>query len=170
MVRRFLSLIASLAILTSTAHAEPKATLQSTGLDDLHGCEFLGDSMTLSISDGGREIVRKTYCSAYGQGSVKIVPDAQGRQYVLLEQAEGHGTNFSTTYLDVFRLGDALVEQQRVLISELAGLTSRWTYAYGVEKPRTGGLTLRMTLHLDGDGQTFVPSPKKRKIIQIDAR
>jgi hypothetical protein len=167
MVKRLLSAAAITAILGSSVHAEPVATLSPAEFGDLHGCEASGDAMTLSVADGDREVFREIFCSAYGQGSVKTIRDAKGQVYVLLELAKGHGTNASTTYLEVYRLENSLIERRSIIISEPAGAETRWIYTYTVGTPAKGGLVLRMTLHLDGEGETMVSRPAGKKVIQV---
>jgi hypothetical protein len=73
-----------------------------------NGCGFWGDSETLSITDNGREILQKRYCSAYGGSEARIVSDARTHYYVLLKYSEGHGTNAWTDFLTIYELTSPL--------------------------------------------------------------
>ena len=94
--------------------------------------------------------------------------DAQGRHYVLLEYSEGHGTNAGTDYLTIYELTDKLAERKRLTLSEGIGPTSRWVYDYIVTTPKTGGVSLMMTLQVGGTPDPGVALPDKTKIVRID--
>ena len=47
-------------------------------------CEFERDSMTLLVSDQGKEVAHDYFCSSYGRASARLVTDARGDGFVLL--------------------------------------------------------------------------------------
>jgi len=163
-----LALVAS----SVTASAGPKAVIQPTGaLDqDPNHCGFRGDSLTLSIVDEGKKLVHRNYCSAYGKGAAEVFTDRNGRIYVILEHAEGHGTNATTEYVTIYRLIAAnLDEIIRVPVSWGTGPTSRATYSYRAEDVESGGLKLTMW-RTDNGGEECCVLPEKTQVIMIDAR
>jgi len=145
----------------------PQATVQSSGNQDPNGCGFWGDSLTLSVIDQGKKILKKDYCSAYGKSKVQVITDTKAQNFVLLEYSEGHGTNATTDYLVVYALTKTLAERARALISFGVGLTSRWFYDYVVETPSVGGLKLVMTLRVWGIPDPGTLPEASTKIVEV---
>jgi hypothetical protein len=145
-----------------------EATIRSAGDYDPHGCGFWGDSLILSVTDQGREIAEKKYCSAYAHGAARVVTDALGHPYVLLEYSEGHGTNAFTGYLVIYRLADQLIERERVRLSIGAGPASRWSYEYTAETPTGGGLRLLLQLSTSGVPEPYLSPPPATQTVAVD--
>jgi len=97
-----------------------------------------------------------------------VVTDAGGAAYLLLDSAEGHGTNAWTDYLVAYRLTDQLTERARLEMSEAAGPTSRWRYSYRIDTPPSGGLVLRLQLTVDGNAEIDALPLEKSKVVHIE--
>jgi hypothetical protein len=146
--------------------AEPRATVLEGDLNDPR-CDYWGDSLTLIVKDGDREIVSMDYCSSYGIGEATVVADALARNYVLLRRARDRGTNAATHILTVYQLTDRLLECARVVVSQPVWPRSRWFYDYSVETPPSGGLRLRMTLRVEGEALEPEYTPPRRRVADI---
>jgi hypothetical protein len=157
-----------LALCPRLGHADPKVSLHWIEDDWNDGCEFWGDGLILSITDHGRVILKKHYCSAYGAGEVRMVTDAIGNHYVFLEYSEGHGTSATTGYLKIYRFTNRLIEKDHFTISEFVGPDSVWTCHYIIHTPHGGGLQLILTRTLDGPPDPDIPMPPETQIITID--
>src|ERR1017187_10461006 len=140
-----LSLVAML--FAETAGARPAVQLQgTTDAFTPIGCLFPEDHVILSISDNGKHLASKTYCTTFGKSTAKLVTDTRGVTYLLLEYGVGRGTNATEYFLDVDRLEGDLKQVFKKLISTATGPSSRYRYEYKAQTPKTGGLTLTLTL------------------------
>ena len=128
---------------------------------DKGACYFRGDTMRLKIIRGTKEVFVDEYCSAYGNGSARLITDTRGRNYVLLTYLEGHGSHASTTYLRVDELiGNALYDRGRLVKSEPIGIGADLVFDLSVRRLPQGGLRIIGTSRVDGPldrGQSAPP-------------
>jgi hypothetical protein len=147
-----------------------------TGSEDIpEFCEDF-DPMRLVVFEGNREILYHDYCSAYGLGEARLVTDALGKHFVLLEHGEGRGNRSTSMYLTIFELDldtrGFLNERARLLVSEPVGLYVDSTYRYDVATPARGGIRLtgnwtmaREYMHPD---ELRVAPVRNRMVLEID--
>lgn len=168
--QRWVAVLPMLALcLGSSSVAAPVAKVES-GPGRLKGtslCQFEDDSMTLIVTDDGRELTRLYFCSSYGKAGARIVQDTRGESYVLLTYGEGRGTNAVMEYLAVFRLAKDLSEYVRIPVSAGAGPLSRWYYDIRVGIPERGGIRLVLTLRVEGEDAIWLPTETTR-VIELD--
>ena len=131
---------------------------------DPSGCGWR-DDMTLVILRQGREILSEDYCSAYTRGEARVVTDATGRSYVLLEYSEGHGTGATSDFLKIFEVeDDSLTERAQLMIRSNASL-----YDYSVGTPPEGGMIVSGRWIVDGPHpENWRAPPRSRTVIQLD--
>lgn len=156
----------TLSLAVASAFGAPVATV-ANGPGNIRGvalCQFDDDSMTLVLTEGGKEIARRYFCSSYGKSTADVVTDARGISYVLLRYGEGRGTNATQEYLEVFGIGKDLIEYVRTPVSAGAGALSRWYYDHRIETPKGGGIRLILTRRVDGEDALWVPAEKTRVI------
>ena len=158
----------ALPLLASSALAAPDVSVRpSTDYAENDCGLFDTDGLILTVTDHGRPILEKRFCSSYGASKARIVSDGRAHNFLLLEYKVGHGTNAPVDSLTVYELTDRLVERVNLTLSEPMGETSRWTYDYRVTARRPSGLTLRMTLQVDGKPDTGSKLPPPTKIIVV---
>jgi hypothetical protein len=155
------------------AVAAPMATLRWNGDWDgkvpFRGCQIPGDSMTLTIREGRRVVAERDICPAYNQAKARVVSDAKGVNYLLLETSEGHGTHVMQTYLEVYRLPELWTYAARTPIYGPSGILREWRYSYVVTKPRGGGLRLVLRRRMAGAVRPGdAPAPEPRRVITIE--
>jgi hypothetical protein len=159
---------------TFVAHASPEAVIKPRWhpneplVPNRMGCDFVDDAMSLFVTDGGKELAQRDFCSSYGRATAKVAADRRGRNYVLLEYSEGRGTNASTTFLAVYRLAPELLEVMRIPISWATGPTQRFVYQYDIEADQSGGLRIALRGNDETGSECCVPL-EKVQIIRIDA-
>ena len=131
-----------------------------------------GDAMRLVVFDGDRETATHSYCSAYSFGGARLISDARGNHFVLLEHGEGRGTRATNMYLTVFELNEILNERARLLIEEPAGIAADSIYQYRVESPPGGGIILTGAWTLNtadlSPYEAGFASHRSRQILEID--
>jgi hypothetical protein len=168
-IRTACSVVLILGVLCpNVSHADPQVSLSQIDPNGPSGCDFRGDDLVLSITDRGRRVLVKHYCSAYGLGNARMVTDAIGHHYVFLEHSEGHGTSATTGYLKIYRFTNRLIEKDNFTISEFVGPDSVWTCHYVIHTPHGGGLQIILTRTLDGPPDPDIPMPPETQIITID--
>ena len=147
--------------------AEPQVTISAKWPvlnPDTKECGGLSeDSRILRINDNGKEITHR-FCTSYGKADATIIKDSKGNNFLFLTFSQGRGTNATSDYLSVYRVEENLVEYVRIPISEGAGPASRWYYDYKIEKPKQGGLTISLSLRIEGSDAKAYPKEKKRTI------
>lgn len=147
--------------------AEPIVSISSKwteirpGTNDCRG--FSDDKLILKIKLKQREITHE-FCSSYGKAEAKIVQDSVGNNFLILKHGEGRGTNAASEYLSIYPVQENLFEYVRIPISDGAGLTSRWFYDYKIDKPKQGGLTIDLSLRVEGSDAEWYPNEKRRTI------
>jgi hypothetical protein len=104
-------------------------------------------------------------------GSARLVTDARGKHFVLLEHGEGRGSHATRMYLTVFELTayedrGYLEERVRLLIEQPLGIHSDSIYEYRVVTPEIGG----MALHGNWTMDTSVMEPWEREIAPLRNR
>jgi hypothetical protein len=138
-------------------------------VEDQHkyGCPgnypFPEDNLKLLVQDGKAVLAELPFCSSYGKASALIEQDALGANFVLLRYGQGRGTNATSEYLAVYRLGHNLIEYARIPISAPASGFSRWEYKYTVSKPPAGGLIFHLVLET-GPKAEWYPAERQRTI------
>ena len=140
-----------------------------SGPSDRPDCAF-GDAMTLIVLNQNREILRRDYCSAYGLGGARLVTDARGKHFVLLEYSDGHGTHATTGYLQIYEVEEqSLQERTQLMIREGIGTIADSVYDYRVGTPTSGGIIISGSWLVDGplSEHSRVPS-RSRTVIELD--
>ena len=135
-------------------------------------CGFTGDARVLNVRYGARPVDSVSFCSAYGVSRVRHVIDTLGDHYFLLVHGEGHGTNATSEYLTVYRLGGTVLDERaRWLIREGAGPTALSSYAYSVTTPPGGGIVVSGRWSLEGEPVTDDPwRSRRRMVVAVDTR
>ena len=144
-----------------TVSISPKWTEIRPGTNDCGG--FSDDKLILKIKAKRKEITHE-FCSSYGKAEAKIVQDADGKDFLVLKYGIGRGTNARSEYLSIYPVHENLVEYVRIPISEGSGFTSRWFYDYKINKPKQGGLSIDLTLRIEGTDADWYPNEKTRTI------
>src|SRR6266513_3098683 len=96
-----LILVFSLALAFSSAHGALVAIVVNVTLS-LRGvelCKFEDDSMTLIVSDAGKDVTKHYFCSSYGKVLALLVTDSLGQTYAFLRYGERRATNAVEEYL-----------------------------------------------------------------------
>jgi hypothetical protein len=157
-VDRTLSRIAMFCLLLFNMAAASAAL--SVSIEDLPPCpeegskpEFctysVDDGKRAVIRDGSRKITEYDFYSTFGDAKARLVTDRTGKTYLLLEYAEGRGTNATNYYLSVFLVQPELHEYMRTLIGAPASYNDLWEYKYEVSTPSRGGLRLKFHRTID---------------------
>ena len=128
------------------------------------------DTERLAILEGERELFQHLYCSEHGWGGGRLVTDALGRHYVLLEYGEGRGNRNTSMNLSVYRFLESLDERANLVVRTPVGLEADVILDYRVETPASGGLVLRGTRRLDGELAPGDPpiAPEATTVLEID--
>jgi hypothetical protein len=111
------------------------------------------DALTLTVSDHGKRIASKNFCSSYGKATARVVTEKFGEGVIVLNFSEGRGSNAWTDYLELDQLPD-LTEILRIPLSWATSGTGRFTYSYVIELPPSGNIRI----HLSGQNQQ-APDP-----------
>lgn len=168
-MRPALILLSILSILLEPACATPVIHLQSnTDISKRNACEFAGDKVVLTITDNGKRLATKTYCTSFGESKAKLVTDARGKLYLLLEYRTGRTSEGTDDYLEVDRLDQQLKQVFQMQTVGITGPNAAFWYTHAVQTPKTGGLILTFTLHASPNSKCCVPTQKKR-VVRIDA-
>lgn len=162
MPRSLLALPALILIASLPAKAAPQATIQS-GWSTAGGsrvwCDgFAQDEVSLIVSDHGKTLGKDEFCSAYGEATTSVVQDMAKATYIIVEYAEGRGTNATTKFLSLYRLYPSLIEMIRIPISWGTGPTQRFTYSYRIKSQGVRGLRILFNGKADPGSQCCVPS------------
>ena len=163
-----LQLAAALALvlgLPSRGSAAPEVTAHIIPEPEATRCPaWKQDNLILVVQRGNVVIDQLPFCSAYGQATVAVVTDADGTPFVLLRHGIGRDTAVTRDYLTVYQAVKPLIEMFHAPIAGTAGPDAGWQYTYNVVKPATGGLTLNLKLHVDGQDTGWAPAEKTRRI------
>ena len=127
------------------------------------------EKMRLTVLDGTREVATRTYCSAYNLGEARVVTDATGKSYVLLQYGQGHGTRATTMYLTIYEFRNFLDERARVPIQEPVGVEADIVYEYAIATPAGGGIVLDGSWQVRGQLRPGERAPVRRgTVLGID--
>jgi hypothetical protein len=108
------------------------------------------DALTLTVSDHGKPVVSKNFCSSYGRASARVIVNKFGETIIVLKFSEGRGSNAWTDFLELDQLQQPrLLEVLRVPLSWATSGTGRFTYNYVVELTDSGGIRI----HLNGQNE-----------------
>ncbi len=128
---------------------------------------FTDDALTLTVSEYGKEMGRSWFCSSYGRAKTRVVTDKRGVSYVLLEYAEGRGTNAVTYYLGIDRAEADLMEILRVPLSWATGPTATFSYSYVTEPLPSGGIRIQLKGQSDSGAECCVP---RKRNLTVDVK
>lgn len=134
---------------------------------DFEDCD---DTMELRIFDADREIYKDTYCSKSHLGGARLVTDARGRHYVLIEQSPGGGEGAPVMFLEVNQLLDHLFTRARLRLPQAAAGNADAVGDYRVETPPTGGIVLRGPASVEEEAAPGEPDPSAAHafVVRID--
>lgn len=121
-----------------------------------------GDGMVLTLDRGRRRVMSRNFCAALASGSARVVTDSRGRDYVLVEHAEGHGTHATSSYLSVYFFDGRLHDRGCALINQPWGFYTNSVFRYRVVTPPRGGLRLTGRWILDGPPRHDDPAFTRR--------
>jgi len=126
--------------------------------------------MHLSVFVEGRRIASRSFCSAYGKGSARVVTDARGRAYVLLDYSVGHGSHIASDLLAIYRVDKRLVRRGTLISRDPIGPDAEASYHYAIKMPRSGGLKFIGTLKVTGQRTALDSAPLAPTRLRIDMR
>ena len=134
---------------------------------DFRAC---GDTMELRIFDGDREIYKDSYCSKSHLGGARLVTDALGRHYILIERSSGGGERAPVMFLEVNQLLDYFFTRARLRLPQAAAGAPDGVGDYRVETPPTGGIVVRGPASVEGEAAPGAaePSPANAFVVRID--
>ncbi len=130
-------------------------------------CDASEDDMTLVVDQGGRDVLRQDFCSAYGHVDLRLETDAMGHQFILVTMREGHGTSATSAYLVIYQLKDGqLLEHGRHLVHRPIVPHGGWDYDYSrIDHPATGGLDIVMRLEVsEGTDPAAIPKARTKRV------
>jgi len=160
-------------VVAGSAAAAPSATSRAAPECATRHCvpaawsDWAARDMALLTVKGGTAPLLFYYASDGGPRPVRIVRDAGGCDYVLLEYGVGRGPGASV-WLAVLRLTDRLALLRKVRVRYWLSPGNAAEYRYRIDKPFGGGLTLELTRHFTGK-DTRWHYPPAGQIISIPA-
>ena len=159
------ALCAIILLWVPAAGAVPHAFVRTAPECAVHRCVMASwsdraatDAAFITVA-GLAKPVHAYYASDDGPGAVRMVRDANGCDFALLEYGIGRGTQ-RTAWLAVLHVTDRIELIRRVRLDYWLSPANAAVYRYDVDTPFGGGLTISLTRHFTGkDGEWRFPPP-----------
>ena len=126
--------------------------------------------MRMVLLDGNRQEYSRNYCSAYGLGYVQLIADARGELYLLLYDADGHGTGATGHYLNVYKISAGRPDERgRFLISGLVRNNASWDLDYRTYAPPGGGIVVGGPWRFQAEiSEPYIAGFRRQTTLEID--